>query len=251
MKKDLLLKIQECTSLDEKQVLTYMTVFEMGEVGIGPLAEELQLHKQSLYNILEQLEEKELVTVKIKNGRKYFRAVNPEKIIQEQQKKLLQLEHIVPELQLLEGAKKYVSDIEVYSGVTAFQHFHEQQLKRMVKESSLDVIGAGGDDFLSVMKRGSFFRRYENVRIDRKVSHRLLMYADQKNVDPLYINRKYVIAKFLPLTLGQPPMATQIWPDSVALLMFGTDPQIVHIRSQKIRDGFVAYFRALWEISSS
>jgi predicted transcriptional regulator len=249
MQTSLIEQLQFTTNLDERQAQTYLTLFELGEMRIGPLAEALQLHKQIVYNTLAQLEEKGFVVKKERRGTQHFQAVNPEYMLQQKQKEMVQLEHLVPQLQLMEGVKQYVADIQVYGGVTAFHRFHEQQLKRMPRESTLDVLGAGGDDFLAIMNQRYFFRLYENIRIDRELRHRLLMYADQKDVDSLYIHRKFVEARFLPQALKQSPMATQIWPDSVSLVMFGEDPQIVHIRSQKIREGFAGHFRSLWAMA--
>lgn len=233
--------------LSENQARVYLAVLKLGECSVGPLEKELGLFKQSIYNILDELIDKKLIEVKVKNNRKYFVTVDPDVLLDQHISRGRAIEKLIPELHTLEGIDKYISDIKIYSGVKAFQIFHEKMLKQSPESSQLDIIASGGDEFLKITRQRYFFDRYESLRINKKIHHNILLYESQRQTDREYLERRYVKVKFLPGNLTQ-PMATQIWPSLVAILLFGQDPQIVEIKSKKIRDGFKNYFDVLWEM---
>lgn len=237
------------SGLTEREAEVYLALLRMGSVSVGTLAEKLNIHRQSVYHAMNTLEERDLVTIDVVNGQKKFQASNPEVLLQQNEQQQLLLQKIVPQLQLEEGADQHVSDIKVYSGVTAFQRFLYQQLQRLPEGSSVDGINVGGNNFLDIMNQRHFFRNYENLRIQKKIQHRLLHYIPKKEVDSAYTQRRYVEARFFPQPMQEPPVTTVLWPDSVSLLLFGENPQIIHIRSKRICDGFRVYFKAMWDIA--
>ncbi len=239
----------EQIGLSERQAKVYETLLRAGSVTVGPLAERLGLHKQSLYDTLADLEAKGLVEVAVGDGPRVFGAVDPSVLLTQQKERGLLLERLVPELSLLQGSDQHVSDIKTYAGLKVVHTFHEQMLKRAPEGSNVDVLGAGGDIFLAFATKRAFFDRYENRRIKKKITHRLLMFHNQRVTNPAYTKRRYVQVRYLPDALQQMPMATQIWPDSIVMLLFGEEPQVVHIKSKRIRDGFVAYFESLWGVA--
>lgn len=233
--------------LTEREADIYLTLLKMGKTRIGPLSSAMGLHKQILYNAFENLKTLELVKETKINNRRNFEAADPDVLIQKNREKASLLNRIVPELQLMQGAMQHTADIKVYAGVDAFHKFIKRMISRMPENGNVDVLGAGGEDLLKIMRVKYFFDRYENTRLRKKISHRLLMYENQRNTDTAYTKRKYIETKYMSQKLETQPVATVVWPDSVSILLFGEDPQIIHIKSKKIRDGFGAYFESLWQ----
>lgn len=232
--------------VEEKAAEVYVALLRMGQTKIGPLCEAVDMHRQSVYNYLEDLEHAHLINKQKIGGVWHFEAADPSVLYEKIKQQQHVAQRLVPELRMMIGADQYVSDIQVYGGVDAFHQFHERMLRLSPRESRVDVIGAGGNEFLDIVRKQYFWEKYENTRIYKKISHRLLMYENQRDVDSAYTVRRYVEAKFLAFEIEQQPMATQVWPNSVAMLLFGEDPQVVHIQSKKIRDGFAAYFESMW-----
>lgn len=235
--------------LSERQAKVYLMLLQMGDVTVGPLSQQLQMHKQSVYDVLAELQNAGVVCVEENASPRVFSAVDPSVFLTQQKERDVLLSRLVPELSLLQGSEQYVSEIKTYSGLKAVHTFHEQQMKRLSEGANIDVLGAGGDRFLEFATKRAFFDRYENIRIKKKITHRLLMFHNQRDTDSAYTQRRYVDVRYLSDALQQMPMATQIWPDSIVMLLFGEEPQVVHIKSKRIRDGFLSYFESLWGVA--
>jgi predicted transcriptional regulator len=228
----------------------YLDLLKLGKCTIGVLTKELSLFRQSIYNILKKLNSKGFIKTIQNGGRKYFLATDPEVILDYVNNQRRLTERLLPDLHAVRGTKKYISEIKTYRGVQAFQIFHEKMLKLSPPASTVSVLGAGGDEFLKIMRQGIFFTRYDNLRLDKKISHNLLMYENQRNVSSDYTTRRHVNTKFLSETFMQ-PIATQIWPDRVAIILFGETPEVIEIKSKRIMDGFKNYFDILWGIAKN
>lgn len=243
--------INELTALgfSEKEAHLYATIVELGETTIGPLEKKLQTHKQILYNLIDKLNKRGVVLTTHKNGRKYFSIADPDILRSQIEAQKAIVESLVPKIYANSGAVKQLSEIRTYDGLTAVHAFHLKMFKQCPKEAIVEILGAGGDAFLKIAQQCSFFDRYENIRVQEKISHKLLMYENQRNDDRAYVERKYVEAKYLPEHFIQ-PIATQIWPDRIAILFFDQAPKIIEIKSAKITEGFRNYFSLLWKIAS-
>src|SRR3989344_2139433 len=241
--------LQELISIgfSEKEARLYSALVELGETTIGPLEKKLRVHKQILYNLLKRLEQRGAVLVTNRNGRKHFNITDPDilRLHIESQKAIV--ESLVPKIYDDMGIQRQISEIRIYDGVAAVQAFHLKMFKQCSRGAEIEILGAGGDAFLKIARQRLFFERYENIRVSKKISHKLLMYENQRKVEPGYTQRRYVEAKYLPEEFTQ-PIATQIWPDRVAILLFDETPRIVEIKSAKIVEGFRHYFAMLWKM---
>jgi len=238
------------TGMSKNEIIVYIEILKLGRSTVGPIAAKTKLYKQSVYNTISKLKEKGFIDVELRNNRNYYFAKDPECLVNSLESKKSQINSILPELYALQGIEKHISDIKVYVGLRAFSFFHEKMLKQSPKNEMIKVIGAGGNQFLSIMKRGVFFTRYENIRNQRNISHQLLMYENQRNTDPDYINRRNVEVKYLPSNFNQ-PYATQIWNDRIAIILFSESPQIIEIKKPAIHKSFSNYFEVLWETAKA
>lgn len=231
----------------EREAELYLALLSIGETTIGPLERRLGLHKQIIYNALEDMKRNGLATVTVKNGRKHFRAADPDTLLEKNARRQELIETLLPDLYAHAGATSGGNEIRLYEGEDAFRAFLLKMIKKTPRESVVPILGAGGDAFLKITKKKAFFERYENLRKDKKISHRLLMYEQQRKTDPAYTKRRFVEVRFLPQTFKQ-PFATQIWPNRVSLALFDEVPRIIEVEGVSITEGFRNYFDILWDI---
>ena len=158
-------------------------------------------------------------------------------------------ELLVPKIYAEMGAESAANEIRVYKGVHAVQVFFTKMFKQMSHGSNFDILGAGGEAFMSKIGRpGLYLERYDRTRIEKKISQRMLMYENQRDTDPAYTVRRYVETKYLPEHFRQ-PTATHVWPDRVSMLFFDDEPQVIEIKSAKMAESFRNYFEMLWKVS--
>ena len=231
----------------EREADLYLALLALGETTVGPLERRLGLHKQIIYNALEEMKRKQFITVTVKNGRKHFRAADPDTLLERNERRQGLIETLLPDLYAHAGTSSGGNEIRIYEGEDAFRAFLLKMIKKTARESVVPIMGAGGDAFLRITRKKAFFERYENLRKDKKIAHRLLMYEQQRDTDPAYTKRRYVEVRFLPQTFKQ-PFATQIWPNRVSLALFDEVPRIIEVEGVSITEGFRNYFDILWDI---
>ncbi|NTW13800.1 MAG: hypothetical protein HGA31_02085 [Candidatus Moranbacteria bacterium] len=233
----------------EREAELYLTLLALGDTTVGPLERRLGLHKQIIYNALEDLKREGLATVTVKNGRRHFRAADPDTLLERNVRRQELIETLLPDLYAHAGTTTRGNEIRIYEGEDAFRAFLLKMIKKAPQESVVPILGAGGEAFLRITRKKAFFERYENLRKDKKIQHLLLMYEQQRNTDPAYTVRRYVETRFLPETFVQ-PFAIQIWPDRISLALFDEVPRIIEVEGVQITNGFRNYFDILWKIGT-
>lgn len=243
--------LQELIALgfSQKEGRVYAALVELGETTIGPLEKRLGIHKQIVYTVLRKLQAQGVISTIDRNGRKHFSITDPDILRLRVESQKAAAESLIPKIYAEKGAQKQVSEIKMYDGGAAIQAFFIKMLKQMPRGGNLDILGALGNEFMKIIGRpGHFFDRYEHLRIEKNIFHRMLMYESQRaTIDPVYVVRKYVESRYLSEHYIQ-PMATHVWPDRVSFLLPGDSPHIVEIKSSKITEGFRNYFAMLWKM---
>jgi HTH-type transcriptional regulator, sugar sensing transcriptional regulator len=130
--------------LTEGEIKVYLSLLEIGTSTTGPIIEKSKIAKSIIYQILEKLIDKGLVSFIIKEKTKYFQAAQPQKIldyIDERKEKLEEnrnkVENMLPKLisiaqptdgisvQVFEGFKGFVTSWELmYSKLKKGDEYH-------------------------------------------------------------------------------------------------------------------------------
>jgi sugar-specific transcriptional regulator TrmB len=233
----------------EKEARAYAALAGLGTTTIGAVERKTRIHKQMLYPLLEKLRQEGVVGVTLHNGRKHFSIADPDILRSRAESQRSVAESLVPIIYAEMGTDSAANEIKVYKGVHAVQTFFITKLKQMPERGNLDILGAGGEAFMSKIGRpGLYLERYDRARIEKKISQRMLMYENQRDTDPVYIVRRFVETRYLPEKFRQ-PTATHIWPDSISMLFFDDEPRVIEIKSAKIAESFRNYFEMLWKMS--
>ena len=84
--------------LNEKEAKVYLASLEMGETSIQRISKKSGIKRTTVYDILESLKEKGLISVIKKNKKHFFYAENPSSLANDLEEKRLVLKTILPEL---------------------------------------------------------------------------------------------------------------------------------------------------------
>ncbi|MFA5796959.1 MAG: helix-turn-helix domain-containing protein [Candidatus Woesearchaeota archaeon] len=134
--------------LTEGEIKVYTALVSLGESTTGPIASESQVTVSKVYDILDRLAKKGLVSHIIKNKTKYFKASDPQRLLiylQEKQDALknqeLKLKEIIPELELQQQLHVSEETAQVYDGLKGVQTARERSLKILKKDDEMWIIG--------------------------------------------------------------------------------------------------------------
>jgi len=149
-------KLLQEIGLTNSEITVYTTLLKTSSIKVGDLMKQISLHRSRVYEAINRLSDKGLVSYVIKNNIKYFEASDPERLlsyIEEQKEKLNQKESkikkIIPELK--KQVPTYIPHAEahVFAGKEGFKTIRKDVLKQ---KQDLYLIGAVGkeDKFLNI-----------------------------------------------------------------------------------------------------
>ena len=103
------------TGLGKSEVEIYLALLRSGKATVTRLTQETGIHRTYIYDVLEKLKEKGLVSQITEENKQYFQAADPERIKGYLLEKIENVENLIPELNKIR-AKKEETSVEIYKG---------------------------------------------------------------------------------------------------------------------------------------
>ena len=237
-------KIIQGFGLTKNESRIYLALLRLGSATAGEITERCGIHRRNVYDCIERLMEKGLMSFVIINNKKYFSAEDPERflgLIEEkkskldEQKKLLLT--IIPKLKPLQAQVK--QNVKFFRGREGLKTVYEDILK-----TEKDYIGYGpGEQIETILK--SYLAHYVERRVKAKIKSRMIYNLSSRN--KWFTNKPGVDKKYLPDHVSS-HAALRIYSNKVALLLFSDDePLAILIENKNIADGYRKYFEVLWD----
>src|SRR3989344_3475855 len=114
--------------LTDGEIRVYLALLKLGPSTSGPITDKSRVSSSKIYNILERLMQKGIVSYIIKEKTRYYQAEDPIKIkeymINKENEFKMQKEEInklIPLLQLKKGLEKNKNDVQIYKGFKGVQ----------------------------------------------------------------------------------------------------------------------------------
>ena len=235
------------------QARVYLALLELGQSRAGLIITKAKLPRQTVYNTLAELEEKELVFSVVKSGRKNFQTKDPQQLLENVKIQEETIEKLLPQLISKRDTSKNISDIRVYEGLDGFKTVHMTNIRNQKKDSINYVIGAGSQKWIDLAKEAGILYKYEKIRIERNIEQKLLAYENQRREISDFMEKEFRNQselerkqwKFLP-ELSYSPVGIQIWNDRIELIVYSTHTIIFEIKNIEVVKSFENYFNFLW-----
>ena len=236
--------------LTENEIKAYMACLELGSSLASKIAEKSGIYRTIIYDILNSLIEKGLVSYIIKENRKYFRATSPDALIKylEERESALQdqkesLKPVIEALKKMETPRKETYSMEIFSGTEGFKTLLEGILKegKDYKMIGYEALGA------KLLKY--YFIHWQKRRIKQKIKRHIV--AKKKRRYEIEKYKQLTEARFLPDDYEIPTSVLVYGHKSILFLPLEEDFVAIRIDSEKITKSFETYFEILWIIAKS
>lgn len=102
--------------LTNKEIEVYLALLPLGSINLQEIARRIDLPRTTIYNTLNYLSSKGLVSKIIKGHVTFFEATDPKKLINDIEEKKKLLTSVLPELEVLKKQIKESSSVEIYEG---------------------------------------------------------------------------------------------------------------------------------------
>jgi len=242
------LKDLEKLGLNKNEAKVYFGLLQKGQATASELVKFIGIHRNIIYDNLEKLIEKGLVTYIVDGTKKKFIAENPEAIVEflnnEENKIKERIEtakDFIPEINKILASKKEKQEAYLFRGMNGIKKI----LSEILCSKEFWVIGVSN---ASVEVLGEIFWKNFNIkRKAKKIKENLLFNYDFKNIANI-IPSKFSVHKVLPKELTQ-STEILIYNNKVAITVYSKEPIGIVIEDGEVFKTFKQQFAFLWKIA--
>ncbi len=231
-------KFLEDLGLSPKEVDVYLALLTLESATIFEIKNKAKVSRMSIYEILQKLLDKGLISFVTKDNKKHYQAANPERLRELIKEKEETLETLLPELLSKYKESKSKTNIAVFVGKEGMKTITNNILK---VGKPIYVIDGDGKifEFLKYYIP-QFIEKRAKLGISAKVIY-CEAFRKNKFKAPLtevrYISDEY-----------NSPTSITIYEDNVNFLIFSENPIAIHIQSREIAKSYLDYFNLMWSI---
>ncbi len=239
-------KILEDVGLTPKEAQVYIELLKLGSASATQLIQKCGLHRAMVYDLVERLGEKGLVSFVIKGKKKFFEAADPKQLVERENEKQRRLQSLVRELQEFAQFTEKL-EVKIYKGkegrITVFEDVLATSKEWLVLGSS------GTTAKILPYYLEQFHARREKMKIKIKCLFTVTPEAKLRAVE--VAKRRFAEVRFLPPSII-PPTVIQIYGKKIGLHSSkSSTPFIILIENEDINNAFRQYFKMLWNLSKS
>lgn len=242
----------ENIGLTKNEIKIYLALLDIGLTSSGAIIKKTRIHTSKVYDGLERLSEKGLVTHIIKANTKYFKAVNPDRLIdfiRDKKKKLEEQEKealsIIPQLKSKQKSDLDETQAEIFKGWKGMETVYKMLRDKLKKGDSNYIFGASkGED---EEKTREFFTKHINFLGQKGIKQKIIFNEEARGNLPIY--KKYPKLFQLKYLENTTPSEINIWADNVMIVILRKNPTVILINDKKVAHSFIQYFNAMWMIA--
>lgn len=242
-------KVLEEVGLTESESKVYLSLVELGSTSKGPLVEKSKVASSKIYELLDKLIDKGLVSYVIKSGVKHFEAAPPKRLrdyMKEKKNRLLEqekkLEELIPLLETKHPSKNIGSETQVFRGMKGAKTAFDNILTELKKGDEYYVLGIS--KFTEHFER--FIINFQKKRAEQGIKCKIIVNELAKDVGTQLSKIKLTKVKYIKKELFT-PFVFILYKDKV-LISIGLDEIFIEIDSKNLSSGLKAYVDYMWKI---
>ncbi|MEK6859599.1 MAG: helix-turn-helix domain-containing protein [Nanoarchaeota archaeon] len=243
-------KLLEEIGLTKGEITIYLTLLKLGETTTGKIIDEAQISSGKIYEILDKLIKKGLVSFIIKEKTKYFSAASPNRILDflhEKEKELkIKEQELTKEIPLLlqfQKSKKENYETHLYKGFKGIQTAIFEVLNDLTSKDEVLAMG------IISSKKEQFnilWQNWHNQRIKKKIICKAIFSDKETEYYKTFKKMPRTEVKYLQ---GITPSAIDIIGSKVLIFTYGEEISCLSINNKEIADSFRTFFSTLWKVS--
>ncbi len=239
--------------LTKGEVEVYLALLKLGSSSIGNIVKESKVTKSKVYDILNRLIDKGLVSAFVKNKINCYNAAPPNfllELLEKRGKEIKQQEReiqgLLPSLIGIQSISNKEDRVEIFEGFQGLKNaFQIIENEFKVNEEFL-VFGV--DDTLN-QQQLNFFINFHKKKVKAKIKTKVIFTSNLKGVKEYHLKQSlYNKERHLNQNSAIP---INIYKNLVIIpILQKSEKEItILIRNKKLAEGFREYFYTLWNIS--
>lgn len=229
--------------LSEKEVKIYLANLKAGDSTANRLSELTDIRRSTVYEVIESLKKKGIISLHTKEKKMFFTASKPETLISRLKEKEESIKRILPELNSLMNVVSEKPEVQMFEGITGIKN----AIDDMLKSKEILVYGATneGDPIF-----GSYIPNFAKKRAEKKIMLRAIV---EPNVPTHMIEKdvkKYTKIRTLDFLKGH-KTAYFIYDDKIIITTLGEELRAMKLKSPMLVESQKMIFEYFWSIAKN
>jgi len=241
----------EKAGLTKSEAKVYFALIKLGETTAGPIVDEAKVTRSKIYDLLERLKNKGMVSHIIKGSVMRFSAADPSNIISylEEKEKEIRKQKESAKTIIEQFEKRYKKALEkklaeIFVGMKGMENAFNVLIEEFDSKIPYFAFGAGkGENAEQVM---IFFSKLHLKRIEKRVKSYILFNETSRDLFKSQEKSRLVEARYLEQST---PSAINIYKDYTIIAILSEEPITILIRNKETADSFREYFKIMWKIA--
>lgn len=239
------IKELQILGLSQGEIKVYTAILNIGISSMNEIHEKTGLERRTVYDIVNKLIDKGLITYTIEKGKRTYQVAPPNKLkeeINQRKSELEKLQNVLPSIEDIYKSTKPKINLEVFRGKEGIKSLFEH----MLNYKKNYFIG-GGYYIMDLLPH--YWPQYNERRIKKGVHwYSLSLYETKKRKIP---ETRLLDLKYLPKELSVNPSVVFIFGDKIANVLWGEEWFAFMIESKEIANSYRKYFNYLWKTAKS
>lgn len=226
----------EEVGLTKNEARVYLALLKKGQLRAGEISRETQINRSSVYEALEHLIKKGLVSYVVVSKRKVFKAVNPKRLLEWLKEKEENLTKIMPILEKLHETSKTETHLTLYEGYKGVQSIFQDIIR---KKRPIDCFGSEGQ----LNERMPWYAvKFVKTLKEERIPVRMIVRKGRKDAGS---NLKNVEVRYFPLKVKS-NVVTNIYGNKIAIIVWTEKPMGVIIENKEAAEAYRNFFEFMW-----
>ncbi len=238
--------------LTKNEIKVYLALLKIGTTTTSKIIKEIGINTSKVYESLERLLKKGLVSYTLVKNKKQWNAENPTKInefLEEEKnkinKKKEEAKKVINDLKDIYESSFIDSEYKIYEGIKGIKTAREHALEILNKGDTFYLILSSffGENKLEAYFDDFHKRRSKKGIVLKAILNEKLKEAGEKRASLKHSEVKFITSSFLS------PTWIEIYSNCVSIGVLGSKPSIFVIKNEEVVTGFLNYFGGLWKIA--
>lgn len=236
-------KILTESGMSKNEAKVYLALLDLGQATAGKIAEKSAIHRTNVYDALERLIEKGVITYIIKKDIKHYHATNPENLLNVIKEKEIHLMQILPELKLAQKLSKAKPKAEILEGSSGLKIAFYDLLKY---KKTIYIVGIPKEAHLKIKY---WIERFHKEHAKQKIWMVHIYNPGAKERIKYLKTLPYIKVRCLPEKYDS-PVSLMSCGEEVLIIMWDLTPIItIRVKNAVFSTSVEKWFNLMWDIA--
>lgn len=234
--------------LSKNESAIYLFLLKHGESTSGPIIKGTRIANSRVYESINNLLAKGLITYNMQKNGKHFNAVNPSKLKELEEERMRKVEFLLPSLRQMISKEKSNTLTAIYEGFEGFKTAFNRIIEDCPEKETIYIIGFSEQPYANESLR-TFLANMNLKSAKKKQNLKILM--DAKSKPTLGRDRKkekFTRVRYMPQGYIS-PIAVDVFQDYTYMFLWEEKPFVFMIKNSQIAQSFKQYFNFLWNLA--